>query len=179
MNELKEKKYNYSSLNDYLQFIRENLKPIKTIRTGTFISQNYLFFLNLFKKKYPEKKKDLDFFPIDLIIYNSPTKKSFVCLNWHALPVPTRQILLARLRKQFEASFREDKQSTFIPGMNYKKLLRYLKKIGVGIRRYTYSRVRKLAIIAPNQLDEIMKFRSLTWYKTNYAGIVSKYNNYR
>ena len=103
---MNEKKTNYSSLNEYLQFIRENLKPIKTIRVGLFVSQNYLFFLNTLYKKYPEKKKYLDFFQIDLVIYNNHAKKYFTCLNWHALPVPTRQILLARLRKQFETAFR-------------------------------------------------------------------------
>lgn len=176
---MNQREYKYTNLNDYLRFIRENLKLVKTIKVGCFYSQNYLFHLNPLYKKYPEKKKYLDFFPIDLVIYNSTKKHYFVALNWHALPIPTRQILMARLKKSFESSFNEDAPRVFIPGLNYKKLLRFLKKIGVGIRRYSYERVRKLAIIPPHKLDEMIKFRALTWYQTNYEGIKNQYVNYK
>ncbi len=174
-----ERELKYSSLNDYLQFIRENFKPVKVIKVGVFYSQNYFFHLNPLYKKHPEKKKYLDFFPIDLIIYNNPTKKYFVALNWHALPVLTRQILMARLKKEFDNAFNDDKPLVRIPGLNYKKLLRFLKKIGVGIRRYRYERIRKLAIIPPDKLDEAMKFFANTWYKTNIVGIRNQYLKYR
>lgn len=174
-----EREYNYSNLNDYLRFVRENFKPTKTIRVGLFVSQNYLFHLNPLYKKYPQKKKYLDFFPIDLVIYDNPKKKYFAALNWHALPVPTRQILKARLEKQFQSAFNENKPMIRIPGINYKKLLRFLRKVGVGIRRYRYERVRKLAIIPPNMIDEVLKFKALTWYGSNYQGIKSQYDKYR
>lgn len=167
----------YQNLKEYLDFVKANYRKTKTIRAGYFVSFNYLFHLNPDYKEHPERKKYLDFFPMDLVLWVNYDKKLFLSVNFHAFPVATRQILMARLRRVYESTI--DRPRSRIPGINYRKMLRFLKKLGVAIRKYHFSRVRNYAEIPGELLDESMKFYANTFYKTNYLGVVSRYNNFK
>ncbi len=174
-----EKKPRYSSLNDYLRFIQNNLKPVKTIKVGQWYQFNYFFHINPdFSKVKPELKKTYDFFPCDLCVSISPRSKSFICVNLHRLPVKSRQIFISRLKKAFgESKFEKD--PIRLPGVNFKKLTKYLLKLGCTIRRYRMSRVHQLRLINSDAIEEIIKFYANTYYRGNIKTIQNLYNNYK
>jgi hypothetical protein len=176
---MSEKKLQYQNLKEYLNFIRNNLKRVGKPKVGGWYSFNYFFHTNPdFQKVKPELKKTYDFFPCDLCISISPKSKSMMCINFHRLPVKTRQIFIARLKKAF-GEHKFEKDPIKLPGVNYKKLCRYLLKLGVTIRRYRFSRIKDLREINPDAMEDIMKFYSNTYYRSNIKGIQALYNNYR
>lgn len=146
-------------------------------RVGRFVCFTYNFHTNPLYIKHPEKKKYLDFQPFDLVIAVRPKKSIFMCVNFHHLPVITRQIFLAKLKKDYESNFERPK--TVISGINYKKLFKYLKKIGVAVRTYRFERVMSLREVPSDMIDETMKYYANFYYKTTYKGMVNKYVNYR
>lgn len=174
---MNDKKLKYNSINEYLKYIRENLPRIKVPQAGLLVQMNYLFTLNPDYKKHPEKKKGLDFFPIDLILATQPSKKLMLCVSLHNFPVATRQILIARIRKEYPNPF-TDKPRIRIPGMNYFKMLRYLKKMKIAIRKYRYERIKDFRVIPTEHLDTLLKFYPNTFYGTNYNAKVRDYNRY-
>lgn len=167
--------FKYSNAKEYLglvgSFPRTNYP-----RVGRFLSFFYRFHLNPLYKKHPELKKYLDFLPFDLCIAVQPKKKLFMCVNFHALPVKTRQIFIARLKKTYEINF--EKEKVLIPGINYRKLFRYLRKIGVAIRQYRMDRVALMREVPGDKIDLTMKYYANFYYRTNIQGITSRYNNY-
>lgn len=174
----KEKKLKYNNLREFLDYARNNLKKINIPKAGELIYMNYFFYLNSLYKLHPEKKKYLDFFPCDLVLAVQPQKHTMICVNFHALPVITRQILIARLKKDYPNPF-DDKPRIRIPGMSYRKILKYLKRIGVSIRKYRFERIKDLRVISSDQIDTILKFYPQTYYQSTYNKIVSNYNNFK
>jgi hypothetical protein len=172
----KEKELHLANTKEYLRLIA-TFPRIGRPMAGLFISFNYFFHLNPLYKDRPDLKKYLDFFPLDLCIAVQPAKKTFLCINFHALPLRVRSILLNKLKQIYPAKF--DQERVRIPGINYKKLFRLLKKIGISVRRYIFERVRKMTYIPGDQLDLALKYYTNTWYKTNITGITNRYNNFK
>lgn len=166
----------YNNQKDYLNFIGQFPRAPFPI-AGGFYCWTYLFHLNPTYKKYPELKKYLDFQPLDLIIYTNPSKKIFVGINWHALPLRVRDILLANLVRAYPNALNMER--TRMPGLNYKKLLRYLKKIGIAVRKYRYERVRMLRFIPGDKLKESLDFYANFYYKSTYEAVANRYRAYK
>jgi hypothetical protein len=172
------KERHYNNARTYLDFIKQFPRSPKP-RVGKFICFTYNFHTNPYYIDHPEKKKYLDFQPFDLVIAVRPQKGTFMCVNFHHLPVITRQIFLAKLKKDYTANFEnEDRRRTVIPGINYKKLFKYLKKIGVAVRCYRFERVMSLREVPVDMIDETMKFYANFYYKSNYKAIVTRYVDY-
>lgn len=168
-------KLRYNSAAEYLHFISQFPRAAEP-KPGRFYVFSYFFHLNPLYKKYPKLKKYLDFQPYDLCIATRPSKGLFTCINFHALPVKTRQIFMARLRKDYEDRFEQSR--TFIPGVNYLKLYRYLKKLGITVRNYRYDRVALLRQVPTEKIPDLQRFYANFYYGTNYRGIVSRYEKY-
>ena len=183
-------KFNYNNAKEYLNYIKDFPRKARPI-VGRFVCFTYNFHTNpdyvdtVYKigknkgkvRKNSEKKKYLDFQPFDLVIAVRPSKETFMCINFHALPVKTRQILMAKIKKNYEKTF--EKPKILIPGVNYRKMLRFLKKIGVAVRQYRFERVMSLREVPKDEIDNLMKYYANFYYKTNYNAIVTKYNAYR
>lgn len=170
----KERRYN--NARTYLDFIAQFPRMPKP-RVGRFVCFTYNFHTNPYYIDHPEKKKYLDFQPFDLVIAVRPKKGTFMCVNFHHLPVITRQIFLAKLKKDYDSSF--DRPKALIPGINYKKLFKYLKKIGVAVRNYRFERVMALREVPSNMIDETMRFYANFYYKSTYKAIVNRYLEYK
>lgn len=169
-------KLKYSNAKEYLNFI-SHFPRLAYPRVGRFICFTYNFHTNPFYQKHPEKKKYLDFQPFDLCIAVRAKNKTFLCINFHALPVKTRQILMAKLRKDYSKNF--EKPKVLIPGINYKKLFRYLRRIGVAVRAYRFERVMLLREVPEEKIEDTVKFYANFYYNSNYNAIVKRYNEYK
>lgn len=166
----------YNNARAYLNFIKD-FPRVTMPKTGRFYCFTYAFHVNPYYKEHPEDKKYLDFQPCDLCFANRPAKEIFYCINVHNMPVKSRILLLNKIKKDYEQAF--DHRRAFIPGLNYKKLFRYLKKIGVAVRCYRYDRVVIMREIPAEQIDETFRYYANFYYQTNYSAIVNKYNVYR
>lgn len=171
-----QREYKFNNLKSYLKLV-QTFPKAPFPKAGQFICFNYFFHLNPLYKDRPDLKKYLDFFPLDLCIAVQPKKKSFMCINFHALPLKAREFLLKILKRTYPSQMENDRIR--IPGLSYKKLFRMLKKIGVSVRKYIFQRVRQLRYVPGDQLEIALKFFAQTWYASNYRGIQSRYNKYR
>ena len=92
------------------------------------------------------------------------------------IPVQARVYLISLIRKQYPTQM--DEGRVLIPGMNYKKLLRWLRKSKIAIRTYRYDRVRTLRYVPAENISDLIKFTSNFYYKTNYNWVANKYRSY-
>lgn len=173
---MEEKELKYSNQKEYLNFITK-FPRIKIPIAGTFCVFTYLFHKNPEFKNIPiDKKKFYSFQPCDMVLFNNPKKKYFVCINFNQMSVRARQLLLTKIKSQYPSRF--DEGRILIPGMNYRKLLRFLKKAKIAIRRYRYDRVLMMRYIPAEKLDDVILFTANFYYKTNYNWVANKYLKY-
>jgi hypothetical protein len=137
-----------------------------------------LFHINPDFKNIPiEKKKFYDFFPYDLIIRVNTKKKFFTGVNFHNMPPHARKLLFAKFRIAYKSKF--DKEFVNLMPMNYRILLKFLKKIGITVRNYRYERVRHLREIPEESIGDMNNFYANFFYKTTSQWVFNKYLKYR
>lgn len=173
----------YNSRQEYLDFIKDFPKVSNPV-VGRFYCFTYAFHVNPYYKKHPGAKKGLDFQPCDLCFAKKKMKDVtgqeriyFYCINVHNMPVKSRILLLNRIKRDYEQAFEKPKAK--IPGLNYPKLLAYLKKVGIAVRCYREDRVVLMREIPSEMIDETFRYYANFFYGTNFQAVVKKYEAYR
>ncbi len=86
-------------------------------------------------------------------------------------------MLINKLKKLFPTKFDENKKVLVIPGINYSKLLRLLKKLRLAVRSYRLDRIVQARVISPNDIEDAISFINNTYYRGSYNKIVNKYRS--
>lgn len=175
MNEPKPRERHYNNAREYLEYIKD-FPRVTEPKVGRFICFTYAFHVNPYYKKNPKAKKYLDFQPCDLCFASDPEKKLFYCINVHNMPVKSRILLLNKIKKDYEQAF--EKKRARIPGINYEKLLRYLKKIGVAVRCYREDRVVIMREIPADKIEETFRYYANFFYNSTFQAVENKYKAY-
>jgi hypothetical protein len=163
-----------NNLSSYRKYIRENLKVTKDFKLGGFYSYNYKFSLD-----YEfDKLKFFDWLPISFIMNINMEKKTFVGLNLHHMPVKSRQIWLSRLKKRYPNKFEIGGIKLLRELADEDLATKLLLKSKIAIRNYRFDRVRDLRIISLDQIEEIIRFYSNTYFAVNMNQINNRYNQY-
>lgn len=172
-----EKKLKYNNQREYLNFI-STFPKASIPQTFCFYTFSYFFHLNPdFRDMKIENKRYFSFQPMDLVLYVSHKKKYFVGINWNQMTVLARKLLLTKIKKDYPNSFEEGRIKVL--GLNLRKLIRYLRKSKILIRKYLFSRVRVLRFIPAEKIDSLMNFYANFYYKTTYNWVANRYRNYR
>ncbi len=169
-----EKKYNYRSESDYLNFIKD-FPSASFPSAGFFYVQTYMFTENpKFKDLPKDKKKFYDFAPVNICLSVNPEEGTFTCLNWHFLTVEARKLLLGKFLKVYPKL--EDKPRAKIPSMNYEALKSFLKKAArLGVRKYRFERVIDLRVVPGDKVEELMNFIANFYYASSYNQAANRY----
>lgn len=171
-----ERELNFSNQKEYLNYINKFPRIGRPV-VGCVMTFTYMFHLaEDFKDKDLKDKKFYSFQPMDLCIANRPSKNLFTCINLNQIPVKARQYLLNILKKIYPSQF--DEGRILIRGVNYKKLIRWLRKSKIAIRSYRYERVKVLRYVPAENIDEWIHFTSNFYYRTNYNWVANRYRSY-
>jgi len=167
-----EKQLQYSSFNNYLEYLKSNFRINSVIRKGHFYTYLYKF-----GKDYPDDiLKYFDWWPLTFIFDVNYDKKYFVGMNLHHMPVLSRQIWVSRLKKVSAENFENNKQPIRI---NYPSLISMFKKSGFIVRNYRMDRVNLLRKVQLNSVDEVVRYYSDTYYKVSYEQSANRYRSLR
>jgi hypothetical protein len=144
----------------------------------------YAYYYMFQRKGVPQEKlRFYDWWPLTFVFQVDFKERRFYGLNFHHLPVRTRLIWLARIKRLYAAKFPTDeiKRNFLTPKripMTYKRLVLILIKSKYGIRQYRMDRVRKLRIVPNTQWEQAMRYFSKTYYRVTYEQKVNDYNRY-
>jgi hypothetical protein len=172
-----ERDLKFNAQREYLNFILQFPRATRPM-PFCFYTFSYFFHKNPdFKKIKMKDKKFYSFQPMDLILYVNSSKKYFVGINLNQMSVQSRKLLLTKIKKDYPTKF--DDKKIRLPGINFRKLFRYLRKIGIIIRKYLFERTHSLRFIPGDKIDTLMNFTSNFYYKTTYQWVAQRYLNYR
>lgn len=161
----------YKSVSEYLKKADEVGNRATVIRKGRFYAYQYVFN----KDNSFNEIKFWDVFPLTFVF--EVKGRYFWGLNFHHIPRQSRLIWLARIKKIYEMQIENDKALT---SLNYSRLFSAFKKATYGIRQYRIDRVKSLKRIAtPDQVDELMRIVSDTYYGVNATAVFQKYAQFK
>ena len=141
------------------------------IRVGRFYTYQY----NFDKSGDYNEIKYWDVFP--LVFVYMKKGKNFFGLNFHHIPLQSRYIWIARLKKVVEYQYNKDKPLT---AFDYQNLYNMFKKATYGVRQYKRMSVRNLKRIeTPDQVEELMKIIANTYYGVNYNMVAERYRLFK
>ena len=164
----------YIDINDYLKYLNESTQRVSSLQLGAFYTYNYNFYKD--KRPYDEVK----FYDKVPLIFLFDFKKSkngsnlFFGLNFHHLPVKSRQIWLSRIKKIHSQAMQKNKRMNTV---DYRQLFYMFKKSTIGVRQYRLEAVSRNRRVPTDNLDEIMKYYAKTYYGVTYDQVASKYRS--
>lgn len=167
----------FLTINKYIQFLRKNYKRTKIIHRGFLYT--YPYFFNRapgFKEEDFEKIKFYDFFPLVFVFDVNRKNKTFVGLNFHHLPVKSRQIWLKRVQKIRKNIFEREGTNRVILKYNTLKFL--VKKSMFGIRQYRFDRIGELRMIPNQDWEKLFSLYGRTYYGVSLRQIEDKYKRF-
>lgn len=165
----------YRNLMKYRKYLLENTRPAQLIRPFRFYAFNYDFDKEL---RSHEVIRYWDMQPLVFVfhVYKFGDAYNFVGINLHHLPIQSRFIWLARIKKLQKAPFEENK----IIRMKWNQLFRmYIKANKFAVRQYRIERAYRIRKIENSEVDSIMRFYANTYYGATYMNIVAKYRKFR
>lgn len=181
---MQSKNRQYASIVAYHRYLKK-FKYVGNILPGRFYAYVYDF-----SKDYPyEELKFYDFEPISFIFEILPESNSFLGLNFHHMAPPQVRLLWLNRVIKFARLIDDPIQTKFtggtgrpvfkIGGLNYPRVYQVLRKSKIAIRRYRMDRVSMLRAIPVNEIDEVMRYYSRTYYGTGIKQIIARYQNYK
>jgi len=161
-------------------------KYIEFFDRATIIISGYMYaYYYMFQRKgVPlDRLRFYDWWPLTFVFQVDYKERRFYGLNFHHLPVRTRLIWLARIKRLYQAKFPTDetKRNFLTPKripMTYKRLVLILIKSKYGVRQYRMDRVRKLRIVPNTQWEQAMRYFPKTYYQVSYDQKVNAYNKF-
>lgn len=168
----------FNNAKSYLNFIGSF--PRTSVPTaGSVMCMTYAFIKNKdFYKLSMNVRRFFDWQPAVIVLHINTKNKTFVGLNLHHLSVEGRELLISRLLKVYPKL--DDQPRARVPGLNYVKLLKFLRKSKIGIRCYRWDRiVGGLKFVPGEQLHDLIAFYANFTYKSNYAQVKKRYDSYR
>jgi hypothetical protein len=165
----------FKVLQEYIRYLRENTRAAPMIRPFKF----YAFDYDFDKETRPyETIRFWDMMPLVFVFdaYKHKNGINFVGINFHHMPVISRQIWLARIKKLQKEKFPNNR----LLRMSYHMLWKmFIKATKFATRQYRVERVSRLREVDNNQMDDLMRFYANTYYGATYQNIVSNYKKYR
>lgn len=162
-------------LSSYIRYLLTNTRPAQMIRPFKFYAFDYAFD----KETRPyEEIRFWDMMPLVFVFdaYKHKEGYNLVGINFHHLPVISRQIWLSRIKKIQGDSFPNNR----LLRMTYKQLWKmFIKASRYGVRQYRIERATRIRVIENIQMDEVMKFYANTYYGATYRNIEANYKKYR
>jgi hypothetical protein len=168
-------KNDYRVLMNYVRYIRENCKITPMIRPFQFYTYDYEFDKEI--RPY-EEIRFWDMKPLVFIFdaYKYEHGVNYVGINFHHIPVISRQIWLARIKKLQGTKFENNQMLR----MKYQHLWKmFIKATNYATRQYRAERMSKVRKIDNSQMDEVMRFYGNTYYGATYSNIIANYKRFR
>ena len=165
----------YKVLMNYVRYIKKNCRSAQMIRPFRFYTFDYAF------DKETKPYDTIRFWDMKPLVFVFDAYKydhgiNFVGINFHHIPVISRQIWLARIKKVQGTKFFDNQ---FLR-MTYNHLWRmFIKVTRYATRQYRLERTSKIRVVENDQMDDMMKFYANTYYGATYQNIVANYQKYR
>lgn len=159
------------SIVEYKDFVMDRAERARAIHVGHFYTFHYRFYTHY----PPEELKYYDYFPLVFIFERRKTKEGKIVyygLNFHHMPVRSRQIWLARINKIYGNSLENGDRIT---RFGYRDLFALFKKSIGSIRQYRQEGILNLYRIPTPELRDIMTQATDTYYGVTLAEVRTKY----
>lgn len=157
-----------ANLQTYLQYLKDTGIPSSRVITGRFYTYSYMFD----KSRDFSELKFYDVYP--LVFVYKQRGQNFMALNFHHIPPKAREIWLSRARFLSGYLLENDRRVTNLT--NFNQLYNMFKKASTAsVRQYKKERVRHLRRVEAENLDEIMKFISNTYFGISVPAMISRY----
>lgn len=171
---------NRDSISEFDNWINKNTKAVNKIIAGNFYTMKYDY------KAPPDTisrvpKEILDFYdgrPVAFIFSGYKAKSNgkilMVGLNFHFLPLRTRQIWISALQKISPNSFKNNSR-IIIPEHLIREMI---KKTKWGFRQYDINKIKRLNKIDFKDIRDILRFTPPTHEGKQYFQIEQAYKLY-